>query len=379
MVEKPAGEIKILFINSYLTGSMGGAEKIFCDIVLNIDRSKFSPYVLIFQAGELIHNLESNGIPVIVNNVSDLSSLYSLKKGLECYRFLKKENIQVVVTYHHDADIWGGLIARLAGVPTVISSRRDMGYQLGKKHIWFYRLFGFLFSSYIAVSDAVKREIEKRERVRPEKIEVIHNGVNSELYSDSYDIQRIKVELGIDPSGVVIGMVASFRPIKGHIYLVEAINKLVEKHKNIQVVCVGYKDTEYFTAIKNKIDGLQLQNYFIFTGDRKDIPQLLAVFDIFVISSVNEGFSNAIIEAMAAGKPVVAANSGGNPEAVLHQETGLLFKPCDSQSLADALEQLIEDKNLRERMGKKGKDRVKQDFSFDKMIEKNEELYQKIG
>lgn len=99
--------IKILFINSLLN-QMGGAEKNLYDIVHNIDRSKFFPYVLAFRGGELTTSLLRHGIPVETNGVSKLLTGYALKKGLELYRFLKREKIEVVVTYHHDSDIWGG-------------------------------------------------------------------------------------------------------------------------------------------------------------------------------------------------------------------------------------------------------------------------------
>ncbi len=196
------------------------------------------------------------------------------------------------------------------------------------------------------------------------------------MYSGIYDIQGIKRELGVEPSKIIIGMVAAFRPIKGQLYLVEAISKIIEKHKDIQAVLVGCEDVNYFNTVKKRIEELKLQDYFVLTGQREDIPRLLSVFDIFVISSVNEGFSNAILEAMAAGKPVIAPDSGGNPEAVEHKKTGLLFKPCDSISLAEALQQLIEDKNLRQWMGEAGRFKVKQNFLLDGMLRQNEELYQ---
>lgn len=252
-----------------------------------------------------------------------------------------------------------------------------MGYQLEKIHIWFYRIFSFIFNSFISVSDAVKKEIEKREWVNPQKIRIIHNGIKMDLYSNMYNTKLIKKELGIDPSKIIIGMVASFRPVKGQIYLVEAIGRIIQKHKKkILVVIAGQKETEYFRTVKKRIDELDLKNYFVFTGKQQDIPRLLSIFDVFVLSSITEGFSNAILEAMAAGKPVVAPHSGGNPEAVEHKRTGLLFKPCDSQSLAEALQQLIENKNLRISMGKEGRLRVKQDFQINEMVNKNEVLYQ---
>lgn len=366
--------VNILYIIT-LFNKMGGAEKNLFDILSNIDKEKFSPHLMVFHGGELSDKIKQEGIPVRVNNLTKIFSFQAIKKGIELYTYLKNYKIQLVVTYHHDADIWGGLVARLAGVPVVISSRRDMGYQLNKRHVWFYRLFSFLFSSFVTVSDAVKEEISNRDWIPKRKITTIYNGLRLDEFTKSLDTAQVKRELCIEPGKTVIGMVASFRPIKGQIFLIEAISKIVEKHPDIRVIVVGYKLTEYFRTIEKKVQKLGLQEYFIFTGERSDVSRILSIFDIFVISSKHEGFSNAIIEAMAAGKPIIAAKSGGNPEAVVDLKTGLLFKPCNSRSLATAIEALLENSHLREAMGKAGRRRVEQYFPLEAMIAQNEELY----
>jgi glycosyltransferase involved in cell wall biosynthesis len=288
---------------------------------------------------------------------------------------MKAERTDLVVTYHHDADIWGAIVARLAGVPRVISSRRDMGYQLERRHVWFYRLFSFLFDGFITVSDAVKGEIRRREWIRPEKIRTIRNGIQPGIYDRSFDVQEIRKRLGIDPSKTVIGTVASFRPIKGQLYLVDAVKELVDRHKDLLVVFAGHDDCEYGRLVRKRIDEAGLHQHFIFLGERSDIPEILSVLDVFVLSSVHEGFSNAIVEAMAAGKPVVAPASGGNPEAIEHGKTGYLYAPCDSRSLAEMLQKLLCNKTLRTTMGYEGKRKVEHYFRREDMIRANEAYY----
>ena len=367
-------KIRILFITSLLA-KRGGAEKNFCDVLLGLDRGKFSPSALIFQGGELADQLRRQGVPVEVNGISKLVSLHALKMGVEAYRRMKKERTEIVVTYHHDADIWGALVARLAGVSRIVSSRRDMGYQLESKHVWFYRLFQILFDGFITVSDAVKDEIQRRDWIRPEKIRVIHNGIQPGIYDQGFDVSKIKKRLGIDPSKTVIGSVASFRPIKGQLYLVDAVKELVHRNKDLLVVFVGHDDSEYGRMVKRRIEETGLVDHFMFLGERSDIPEILSVFDIFVLSSLHEGFSNAIVEAMAAGKPVVAPDSGGNPEAVDHGETGFLFTPRDSRSLAEMLQKIIADTSLGKSMGKNGKSKAVRFFQEEAMIRANEAYY----
>jgi glycosyltransferase involved in cell wall biosynthesis len=313
-----------------------------------------------------------------VNGLKKIVSKDAWTLGKRLYAFLKNEKVDVVVAYHHDAEIWGGIVSFLAGVP-VISSRRDMGYQMEGKHIWFYRLFNRFFSRFITVSEAVKNEIVKREWIRPERVVTIHNGLQPEIFDRLKKNRQLVDELGINQDKIVIGMVASFRPIKGQQYLVEAVAILVKEFPNIQVVIVGYNDTEYFNKVYGRIEELSLKEYFIFTGIREDIPDLLMLFDIFVLSSVNEGFSNAIIEAMAASKPVIAPDSGGNPEAVLHGETGYLFRPCDSLSLAERIRELLRSQTRRDSMGRKGRLAVEDKFRIEQMINKNEQIFLEVS
>ena len=368
--------VKVLYVITLLD-RLGGAEKNLTDIVLNINREEFYPSVLAFIGGELTDRLVKEGIMVEVNGLRKLVSLDAIKKGRGLYQLLQKEKVDVMVTYHHDADIFGGIIARLAGIP-VISSRRDMGYQLEAKHIWFYRLFHRLFIRFITVSEAVKSEIVKREWINPARITTIHNGLRPELFNTVQVKKTLCDELGLKPGKITIGMVASFRPVKGQEYLVEAIGILVDKYSDIQVVVVGYNDTDYFQQVFARVNELNLQDFFVFTGSRNDVPDLLALFDIFVISSLHEGFSNAIIEAMAAGKPVIAPNSGGNAEAVEHGKTGLLFKPCNSSSLAESLRELLENPERRSAMGNKGRRVVEEKFLLEQMLAKNECLLKKV-
>ncbi|OGP39016.1 MAG: hypothetical protein A2X93_07235, partial [Deltaproteobacteria bacterium GWC2_56_8] len=336
-------KIKILFLTS-LFGKMGGAEKNIYDIVLNIDRARFTPYVFCLKGGELVDDIRRKGIDSRIIDLDKIISLEGVRKGAGLYKFLKSEKIDIVVTYHHDADIWGGAIAMLAGVPAVVSSRRDLGYQLEKKHVWAYRALNRFYTRIISVSDAVKREIMRREWTPGGKIITVYNGVEIERYRQGAKGQG--ASLGIGRGKKVIGMLASLRPVKGHIHLVRAVAEVVRRNKDFQIVMVGYKDTDYYREVKEEIERLGLEDYFIFLGDRKDVPETLSSFDMMVLPSLSEGFSNAALEGMAAGKPVIATDCGGNPEAVIDNETGFLVPPADSHGLAGAILRLLDDAEL---------------------------------
>jgi glycosyltransferase involved in cell wall biosynthesis len=371
-------KINILFIITLLE-RMGGAEKNLFDVVSNLDQEQFHSYVVAFKGGDVLNHLKAKGFNVYEYGITKLVSLLSLRKAWELRCFIKQTGIDIIVTYHHDADIWGHFVSLLAGGLPLISSRRDMGFQLTAKHIWFYRIFGRRFSKLITVSDAVKGEISRREWIAPDRMITIHNGLIPGHYKSSYRrTNEIRQELGLSAGDVIIGSVASFRPIKGQLYLVEAMKEVVAEFNNVRVVFVGYNDTEYFSQVDNRVQELSLGEHFIFTGARADIPDLLSAFDIFVISSVNEGFSNAIIEAMAAGKAVIAANSGGNPESIQDGTTGLLFPACDSHALAEKLRMLIRDQHMRAAMGKNGMAAVEKNFRLDAMVRKVQNLLKDV-
>lgn len=366
---------KVLYITSVFD-KKGGAEKNLFDIICNLDKEKFAPYLWCLTGGEMAEEIKKKGVPAEVVDLKKILSGEGVRKGIRLYKFIKKENIQLVVTYHHDADIWGGVVAKISGVP-VVSSRRDIGYQLERKHIWAYRLLNRFFTRIVSVSDAVKREIGKREWANPDKIITIYNGVEFSKYNN-VPLEKtiaLKKSLGIGTEDKVIGMLSTFRPVKGHKYLVQAVKEIVAKHKDIKVLVFGYKETDYYREIEKQIKNLGLEGYFICPGETRDIPLALSTFDIFVTPSESEGFSNAIIEAMAAGKPVIATNSGGNPEAVVHGVTGLLVPPCNSNAIYEAIETLLNDMEFINTMGIAGQKRVCEVFGFDKMINTTERLY----
>ena len=362
-------KIRILFVISVLD-RMGGAEKNLFDIVCHLDKRQFQPHVITFQHGAVAEALAKKGIEVIECPVTSLLGRAALQYAFMARRYIRRQGIDIIVTYHHDADIWGLFLSVLAGGLPVVSSRRDMGYQLDLRHVWFYRLFNRCFSRAITVSDAVKNELIRNQWCPSEKLVTIHNGLVPEPYRRRKRTHEIREELGLSADQPVIGSVASFRPIKGQLFLVEAMKLLVADYPKVRVVCTGYNDTDYYRQVVQRVHELGLAGHFIFTGARTDIPDLLPIFDIFVISSVNEGFSNAIIEAMAAGSVVVASNSGGNPESVEDTRTGLLFKACDSQSLSEKLRILLDNPQLRCTMGQRAQTEVRNNFHLEKMIMK---------
>lgn len=362
--------LKIFVVSSYLK-TMGGAEKNVLDLCRGLkDRCTIEAAGL--QCGEVLEQVRATGVAAHDLGVRALLSTHSLRRGLWFWRKLRDERFDVVVTYHHDADIWAGLLAFLAGVP-VVSSRRDMGFMLSPGKVWIYRLINRLFRKIITVSDAVRREIIRAQWAPGDRIVVVHNGISVEHVD--VDGATVRRELGLHPTHRLVVTVANFRPIKGQDVLVRAAADVCRLRDDVDFVVIGSKQSAYYLTIKELVRDLGLESRFHCVGDRSDVQRLLPAFDVFALPSLQEGFSNALVEAMAVGLPPVATDVGGNPEAVEHGRNGFLFPSGDHRALARHLVTLLGDDALRGRMGAAARATVLAGFSFDGMIDRAHDVF----
>jgi len=357
--------------------NMGGAEKNLLDTVTSLNPLKYRPIVCCFKSGNISNIIKEKDIEVIDLNIKRIYDLNAIKQGLRLVNLIKKEKVKIVVTYFEGSDFWGGLIAKLSGVPLVISSRRDMGHSLKKRHVFAYKVFNSLFDRIITVSDRVRTMLIKKQGVPGNKVVTIYNGVETDKFNKSIDVNLIKKSLGISDKQIIVTIVARLDPIKGHKYFLEAASKLIKQNKNMHFLIVGADNNNgYLKDLKMLVDNMGINNDVTFTGGRSDIPEILAVSDILVLSSLSEGFSNTILEYMAAGKPVVATDVGGNREVILNGETGILVSPADSEGLVKAICELINDKQLSKMMGIKARKRIEDCFTTERMIKQIEELFE---
>jgi len=208
------------------------------------------------------------------------------------------------------------------------------------------------------------------EGVKPEKVKVIINGV--ELPQNDVDPLKKRAELGLNPLDMVIMHVANLRPVKGHKYLIEAFAGVEKRFAGIRLVLIG-KD-ELNGELQSLAKSLNVQDKVLFLGQRLDVDELLAVSDICVLPSLSEGLSNAILEYMSHGKPVIATRVGGNPEIIQHGYNGLLVDKANAQQLAAALLELIESEHQRTTLGTNGLNMIQYHFSIQAMMNN----YQKV-
>jgi glycosyltransferase involved in cell wall biosynthesis len=207
----------------------------------------------------------------------------------------------------------------------------------------------------------------------PQKLLKIHSGVDVKQFKQSNgNMVEKRRSLGLDQNGKIVGFVGWLLPIKGPGYLLKAMDYVWQEYPDTALVFVGKGDLDMdlrAQALKVSANGRVK-----FLGWREDIDEIMPVFDMLVLPSLNEGMGRVLVEAMAAGKPVVASRTGGIPDLVWHGETGYLVPPADEKALADGIKKLLDDAGRAWEMGQQGKKRCQQ-FSLEAMIEKLDALY----
>lgn len=373
--------LKILYIVPTL--DRGGSERQLVELAKGLNRERFVPVVCcLSQEGPLQPELIQSGIKVKTVPMRGLSVPYDLMKVIrrfgELVEFMRWERPELVHGFLFHGYILGAFAARLARVPIVISSRRSLGrFKAHKRHYLFLeRIANRLTDLVIANSDAVRQDVIRQERLPAEKVMVIHNGLELSRFCVPPD-ERLRQSLQLSDGAPVVGIVANFIHYKGHDCFLESWSWVLRSFPDGVAILVG--DGPLRRPLETKVEAMGLSKRVRFLGSRQEVPALLALMDLVVHPSLEEGLPNAVLEAMAAGKPVVAAAVGGNPEAVVHGETGLLVPPGDSQALSRAMLWLLEHPAEAARYGEAGRRRVGERFGLSPMLRQYEAAYERLA
>ena len=369
--------LNILFLIDKLVPA--GTQTNLLQIVKRLDRTKFNPKLIaLVEGGELFDEFKSCGVEPIVLKVGKVYGPSGFKALSFLIKYMKREEIDIVQTHFLHADILGTLAAKMVGVSKIISARRDEGFWRGKRQVSINQFFNRYANYILANSKAVKDAVLLNEKVSSRQVHVIHNGVDLKSYFSSRELREdARNSLGIHNEEIVIGMVANMRhEVKGQKVLIKAISFLHKEKYPLKILLVGdgpLREKYERYAIRSKV-----RNRILFLGSRRDINALMNASDVICVPSLSEGFSNTILEAMSAGKPVIASNVGGNPEIVVDGETGFLVRPRHSEALAQGILEFLENQELFLRMGEAARKRIENNFSIEKMVTEYEDFYQKI-
>jgi glycosyltransferase involved in cell wall biosynthesis len=269
-------------------------------------------------------------------------------------------------------------VARLSGVKHIISSRRDVAHHKRPRHFFVNRILSFLFERIIVVSDAVGNIVVRKEGVDRRKIERIYSGVDPMVFSppSREEMRRARARLGIGPGDFVVGMVAGFRPEKNYHVFFEGAAKAAGVIPSLKVLAIGGGPLlEHFRSLYGNGD---FGKRVIFSGDVTDVAAYLKAMDVGCLISRYEGFSNSVIETMAVGLPVIVTDVGGNAEAVIHEQNGLLIAPGNVEAFCGALVELHSNPGKRLAMGHRSRQLVEEKFTLKEMCRRHEALYHSL-
>ncbi len=228
----------------------------------------------------------------------------------------------------------------------------------------------------IAISSGEKSAALKAKVCHTSMMKIIENGVNTKAFQIEADLSKIRKEFNVSDGQQVVGTVARFCPQKGYEQLIRAAREVINMYPQIRFLLVG--DGELMQTIKNMIERLGLSRNIIITGQRSDLPELYALMDLFVLPSLWEGLPYSILEAMAAGRPIIATTFNGTEGIVIDGRTGILVPSEDTEALSQAVIKLLKVKKLAEKMGQEGRRHVKKKYQLKNHIRKLESFYIKM-
>ncbi|SLM50193.1 Glycosyl transferase, group 1 [Nitrospira japonica] len=334
--------------------------------------SGFRVMVGLFRPGWLQEQCQHRKISV---HVLPLSGIAGWRWFVACLKLVRTQRIDLIHAHEFSAIVCGWVIARLAGIPFV-------GTVHGKNYFWerarrrlAYRVISGS-GRLVAVSQDLRQFVMEKVGLSSERIDLIYNGVESGARVSNDEARQARAELGLAPDNVVIGAIGSLYPVKGHQFLLEAMPAVLVRYPHTVLLVMGRGELE--DTLKEQAKRLGLEGSVRFLGMRNDIPKLLGTLDVFVLPSLSEGLSLALLEAMAAGIPAVATKVGGNAELVVEGETGVLVPSQDAAALSKALCSLLDNRETRERFGRSAVARVEQRFSAGLMAKNYQRLYMRV-
>jgi len=373
--------INLLYVITKL--ELGGAQKQLLTLIRHLDKKRFHLFLFTAKDGLLLPEaLSINGLTIkksicLERPINPLKDLLAL---IEIYWFIKRNNIEIVHTHSSKAGILGRLAARLAKVKIIIHTVHGWSfndYQPRAERlffIWLERLSA-RFSDKLVVASNYDRQKGLDNHIGKEnKYSLIRYSIDYTEFN--IKDQNIREELGINPNDLVVGMIACFKPQKSPQNFIRLAFLVKKFSTHIKFLLVG--DGILRRKIEKLIEKLNLKNYVILTGWRRDIPRILSAIDVFVLTSLWEGLPITVLEAMASSKPVISTHTGGVSEVIVEGKSGFLVTPRDINRMSERLAVLIKDENLRRQIGQNARAGLDSNFTLTNMISKTENLYEEL-
>jgi len=353
----------------------GGMKKHFLRLVKGLKSTGFDVLAVCNFDLKIMEELESLGVNVYPFEIEDQFKLSKdIKAIVRLYHIIKFFKADVLHCHGFKAGIIGRMACLLAGCPCVYTIHNFLPVKSLSRHkLIFFSLIEKVLSGFtyaiIAVSQALKDDLVKQVGLIADKIRVVYCGIDEVEAPAAENIRR---QWGISADALVVGSIARLVPLKGLDYLLEAFSTVHKKTQSIKLLIVG--DGPYMQALRSKASVLNLNEKVIFTGFIENIADYLEAIDIFVLPSISEGLGISALEAMMAGKPVIATRVGGIPEIVHDRVSGHLVEPSNAEQIAQAILYFASNPEIMKMYGSNGRKYVAENFSVSKMVDETADI-----
>lgn len=382
----------ILFLMNGAKPPRGGEFLTFY-LITHLRRDIFRPLLVYAHDGVIIRRLKEAGIDNVQIPLSSkianiypreislrspffvISFLWHLVLGgtiFKLNKILRKNNIHLIYCADNISKFMGGIAGKMAGVKVVAHCHDDFKEDtMGKTMRMFYLM---LLDRILTVSERVKKFFAVSNKGFQKAI-TVYNGIDTDIFNPQNVSEDLRNELGLKKENIVIGSIGVIEKDKGHRYLVESISRLkAEGITNVVCVICGTGPEE--SDLKEFVRAKGLDSEILFLGFRDDIPKVLKILDILALMSLTiESFSMAAVEAMAMEVSVIATNIGGIPEVIDDGKTGIIIPPGNVDALCEAIKYLIQNPEIRFRMGQNGRVRVLELFTIEGNVRKTEDIF----
>lgn len=373
--------IKILYVITKL--ELGGAQKQLLSLINRLNKERFQPFLFTAKEGLLLAEaLSADGLRIKKSRYLErpISPLKDILALIEIYRFIKKNNIEIVHTHSSKAGILGRLAARLAKAKFIIHTIH--GWSFNDYQFWLFRELFILLERFvgkftdglIVVSFSDKLKGLRNHIGREDKYRLIRYGIDYREFNGRE--QSIKEELGIGPKDLLVTNISCLKPQKSPLEFIQLAFLLSQTLPHVKFLLVGGG------AMRKKIERLvlrfNLEKQIILSGWRRDIPKILSATDVLVLTSLWEGLPIAVLEAMAAARPVVATRTGAVEEVIVEDKTGFLVSCRDAKKMSEKLTILLKDENLRKSMGRKARECLGRNFCLESMVNNTQDFYESL-
>jgi len=362
-------KINILFLEWSLP--IGGAERMLYEIISRLDKTKFNPIVCcLYDTGIIGEKLKEQGFTInscLIRNRFDFSVFQKLNRIIHQYE------IDIVYTTNAPiTQLWSIIITKLFGIKSILAYHTHKSWNRKIRKLFIDILSNQIIDKIIALSNSHRNHLITKRKANAAKIKVIRNGISI----NSTNTTIAKNEFGILAKQNVIGMVAYMNRKKAFDIFLQSAKIILKKCHNTIFMIIG--DGPLNEELQNFAQKLGIMDHIKFLGERENAFDIISIFDIGVLSSRYEALPIVLLEYMAQSKPVVATDVGSVSEIVDNEKTGFLVEPENPQALADSVMILLKDRNMAIEMGKKGKMKVQEQFTVEKMVHDTELLFDSL-